>query len=292
MTACHFRFHWHVVCDFLSMRYTIQDFFKQYPDDDSCLEDLFQRRFGQMEKCPKCGEKFRYHRVKKRKCYECGSCANQIYPLSGTIMEGSTTSIQSWYYAIYLFSQSKNGVSAKELERQLGVTYKTAWRMGHKIREVMSKEDSKEQLTGIVEVDESMYGGKAKGKRGWGAENKTILFGMVERNGKVKVVTVKNRHQKTLVPIMNNQISKKAVVHTDKYRVYKQLPRLGYKHHIKNNKDVFTNCIEGYWGNFKKSILGTHTWVSEKHLQSYLDEFAFRHNNRKISIFEMLLGII
>lgn len=194
-------------------------------------------------------------------------------------MEGSTTPIGLWYFAIYLFSQSKNGVNAKELERQLGVTYKTALRVGHKIRSIMVYDEG--ELCGVVEVDESLYGGKAKGKRGWGAENKVILFGMIEREGKIRIVHVPNRQYKTLMPIMQKSIKEGTVVHTDKFKVYRALPNKGYDHKVKNNDDIDTNTIEGYWGNFKKSVLGTHTWVTQKYLQNYLDEFSFRHNHRK-----------
>lgn len=221
--------------------------------------------------------------------------------MAGTIFEGSTTPLQSWYFVIYLFSVSKNGVSAKEIERQLGVTYKCAWRIGHKVRELMTSKESF-KLEGTIEVDETLFGGRFRGgKRGWGAENKTCLLGMIERGGRVKTTPVPNRERDTLMPIIEANVEKGTMINTDEYKGYRTLKEKGYNHnrviHSKYQwkaEDAHTNSIEGYWSNLKKSILGTHTYVSPKHLTSYLNEFDFRHNKRgkDIVIFdEILKGI-
>ncbi|MFL5809789.1 MAG: IS1595 family transposase, partial [Flavisolibacter sp.] len=268
-------------------KFTIADFQKRYPNDDACLDQIMKLRYSSMDGCPGCGVAgAKFYRVKSRKCYECGECAKQIYPLAGTVMQGSNTKLTLWFFAIYLFASSKNGVSAKELQRQLGVTYKTAWRMGHMIRVLMG--DNQMPLKGIVEIDETLFGGKARGgKRGWGAEKKTCLFGMMERNGRVKVIAVPNRQHETLIPIITSNIYYGAMIHTDEYKGYGALSAYGYGHkkvvHSKfqwANGDVTTNSMEGYWSNLKKSIFGTHTYVSPKLLQNYLNEFDFRHNNR------------
>ncbi len=153
--------------------------------------------------------------------------------------------------------------------------------MGHKIREAMAT--TPKELKGIVHIDESLYGPRGKNnKRGWAAEKKTCLFGMIEKDGNVRVVVVKDRKNKTLIPIIEKYVSKEAdALHTDKFKVYKMLPSKGFTHKIKDNTTVSTNCIEGYWSNFKKSIAGTHTWVTEGYLQNYLNEFEFKHNNRR-----------
>jgi transposase len=204
-------------------------------------------------------------------------------------MEGTNTRLTLWFFAIYLFASSRNGVSAKELQRQLGVTYKTAWRMGHCIRELMSQ-DAATDLKGVVEVEETLLGGVARGgKRGWGAANKTCLFGMIERDGRVRVVPVENRRGKTLLPLIEQHVQKEGtVVNTDEFRVYNTLEGRGYTHqsvvHSKYqwaNGSAHTNSMEGYWSNLKRSIRGTHTFVSPKHLPKYLGEFSFRHNLRK-----------
>ena len=127
---------------------TIQQFFKKFPDDESCLKHLFNVRFGQGYKCPKCHKKAKWYAIKAERAYSCGDCGHHIHPTVGTIFEASSTSLQLWFYAIYLFT-TRSGVSAKELQRQLGVTYKCAWRMGHKIREHMINTDGDDKLEGF-----------------------------------------------------------------------------------------------------------------------------------------------
>lgn len=148
------------------------------------------------------------------------------------------------------------------------------------------------KLKGEVHIDESLFGGVAQGKRGWGAENKTCVFGMIERDGRVVTVVVKDRKARTLLPIIQKHVSTNAIVHTDKFKVYRQLTRLGYAHCVKDDRGIInTNAIEGYWGNLKKHIRGTHTSVRPDYLQYYLDEYAFRHNHRnKIGLFDIMLN--
>lgn len=282
--------------------FTITDFFKHYTDDDICLQEIFIMRYGDIDHCSACKTNHpKFYRVKKRKCFECGTCGHQVYPLAGTVMHGSTTTLVHWFYAIYLFSASKNGISAKELQRHLGVTYKCAWRIGHKIRELMGSVTRRE-LTGTVEVDESLFGGKAKkgSKRGWGAENKTCLLGMIERGGEVRITPIDNRERKTIFPLIQKNVEDGTTINTDEFRVYNTLPELGYEHNRVNHSkyqwidgDASTNSMEGYWSNLKKCIFGTHTYVSPKHLPSYLGEFEFRHNNRnKDSMFKEMINQI
>jgi len=270
-----------------STRFTIRDFNVAYSDNDACLKKLFELRFGDMKCCPKCSkEDTKFYKVKTRPVYECGNCGYQINPMANTIFHKSSTPLLSWFYAIFLFATSKNGVSAMEIQRQIGVTYKCAWRIGHKVRELMSEGDI--VFDGIVEVDESLYGGKRKGKRGWGADNKTCLFGMIERGGRVKISKIHSRSKEIILPIMGASIIAGATVFTDEYRGYNTLPEMGFNHKTINHSkfqwkkgECHTNSIEGFWSNLKKSLAGTHTQVSAKWLQNYLDEFNFRHNHRK-----------
>src|SRR5476651_1961141 len=142
-------------------RYTIDTLHEQFPDDDACLDFMFERQYSSLASCPKCGvANPRYYRVRGRKCYACNDCGYQISPLANTIFHKSDTSLKKWFYAIYLFGVGKNGVSAKEIERHLGVTYKTAWRMAKQIRLMMQQNGN--PLSGIVEADETYIGGKAK----------------------------------------------------------------------------------------------------------------------------------
>jgi len=165
---------------------TFGEFFKQFPNDESCLNHLFDVRYGQGHRCPKCNQKAKWYRFEAERAYACQWCGHHLHPTVGTPFESSRTSLLSWFYAIYLFTTSRHGVSAKELQRQLGVTYKTAWRMGHEIRKHMAKVDGESPLSGDFEIDETMVGGKREGgKRGRGAEGKTIVFGKMERDGDV-----------------------------------------------------------------------------------------------------------
>jgi len=147
-------------------------------------------------------------------------------------------------------------------------------------------------LSGTVEVDESLLGGKARGgKRGWGAANKTCLVGIVERGGRAKTTAVKERNRDVIFPLIKQNVQAGTTIDTDEFKAYSTLPAEGYEHHTVNhskyqwkNGEAHTNSIEGYWSNLKKSIRGTHTFVSPKHLQKYLDEFDFRYNFRRGAI--------
>jgi len=142
-------------------KFTIKQFNEMYPDDSACLQQIFDNRYGNVNECPHCNKTTKFYRTAEgRKCYSCEWCGYQIHPLAGTIFHKSSTSLKSWFYAMFLFSCSKNGVSGKELERQLGVTYKTGWRMAKQIR--MLFDEGIDLLTGVVEIDETYVGGKEK----------------------------------------------------------------------------------------------------------------------------------
>lgn len=209
---------------------TAIEFGQLFPTEDACLQKLFQIRFGNLTNCPKCAvENPKFYKLKDRKCYECGKCGHQIFPMVGTIMEKSSTDLRKWFMAIYEFSINKQGISIRRLRDRLGVTLKTAWRMCQKIRSVMTEEETV-VLKGIVEIDECLLGGKARGKRGWGANNKVCVFGMIERNGKVRLEIVENRKRQTLIPIILSAIQEKTTIYSDEFRVYKNLKYNGYEH--------------------------------------------------------------
>jgi transposase len=184
-------------------KFTVLDFMKRFPDDDTCLDHLMKVRFGESPKCPKCEKVSKFHRVKKRPVYECQWCGHQISPMQGTPFERSHTPLQKWFYAMYLFTTTRHGVPAKELQRQLSVTYKTAWRMGHEIRKYMAKIDGEPPLTGAVEIDETYVGGKDKR----GSEDKTVVFGMMERNGEIYTKVVPDAKRATLLPEIQRQVT-------------------------------------------------------------------------------------
>jgi transposase len=168
-------------------KYTLADLGLQFPDDDACLAYLFEKRYGQHGPVCPCGKRDSYHRVAGRKSYACAWCGRQISPTAGTIFDHSPTPLTLWFFAMFLMCSSRNGVAALELKRQLGVTYKPAWRMAHSIRRLMRDNTDPDKLKGVVEGDETYVGGKRTGgKRGRGALGKTPVVGFVERGGRVR----------------------------------------------------------------------------------------------------------
>jgi transposase len=269
---------------------TVREFFQQFPDDETCLNHLFETRFGQGHECPSCKRSAKWYRVKKEPAYSCQWCGHHLHPMAGTIFHDSRTSLQDWFYAIYLFTTSRHGVPAKELQRQLGVTYKTAWRMGHKIREHMAAVDGDPPLSGQVEADGTYIGGVNKGAgRGRGLDNKAVLFGMVKRGGHLMTKVVEEADRDTLMREIGHNVRRGSTVHTDEYKGYRGLEGRGYKHETVNHSEGEyatedgrgTNTIEGCFSRLKNSIRGTHVHVSPKHLQKYAGEFEFRYNRRK-----------
>ncbi len=273
-------------------KYTRKQFQAQYPDDSACLQAILQRRYGKADTCPNCGVIGKLTRIEGRRAFACKEGCH-IYPCAGTIFEHSPTPLTDWFYAIYLMTATRNGVSGKELQRQLGVTYKCAWRIGHQLRDLMAagaKAQHPGPLSGHVEMDETFVGGKLKGRRGKGAylKNKTIVLGMVERQGAFRGKIIPDEKHVSTLPVIQENIAKGSTVSTDTHYGYKNLSLLGYKHGSVNHwanewkKGIHhTNTIEGFWSHLKRGISSTHVSVSKKHLQRYVDEFAFRYNNRE-----------
>ncbi|MDH5183642.1 MAG: IS1595 family transposase [Gammaproteobacteria bacterium] len=269
--------------------FTVTEFFKRFPDDNACLDHLMKVRHGEEQDCPKCGKHSVFSRHSKRPVYQCQWCSHQISPQVGTPFEKSRTPLQKWFYAMYLFTMTRHGVPAKELQRQLGVTYKCAWRMGHEIRKYMGSVDGDDDLSGHVEIDEAYIGGKEKfiGRPTSTNSKKTGVLGMLQRDGNVMTRVIDNVKWKTLLPIITQYVKKGTTISTDEMMSYRILPKLGYDHgkvdHGKKewrNGVHHTNSIEGYWARLKLSIHGTHVHVSRKHLDKYLVEFEYRYNMR------------
>lgn len=276
------------------MRYTIKQFQREFPNDDVCLDYIFKARFGKDYLCPKCA-KTGFYRVNSRKCYAC-KCGYQIHPTTGTIFHKSSTKITDWFFAIYLMSQSKNGVSAKELERHLGCTYKCAWRIANKIRTLMKQDNN--MLEGVVEADETFIGGKREGKQYKGGVDKISIMGMVERKGKIRSKVIPDRQTHTLLKELRECVKFGSHLITDDYAIYNKVNRIGLFHDSVNHSkrefargNVHTNTIEGFWGQMKRSISGTYHCVSEKYLQSYVDEFAY-HYNHNYSVYPVFYDLL
>src|SRR5271166_5672973 len=209
------------------LRLTINDFNSRFPDDDACLEAIKEMRFpGGYAHCEKCQQERKHHRVTGRPAYACDYCGSMISPMAGTIFEKSSTSLRLWFYAMYLMASTRCGISAKQIQRETGVTYKTAWRMFKQIRSLLSEPEM--QLEGsAVEMDESYFGAKRKnrhgsrGMRGRDNDEKTPVFGMVERGGKGLVMAFVTPDVKaaTLYPIIEEKILPSSIVYSDEYSV-------------------------------------------------------------------------
>ena len=284
------------------MRYSFQDFIKEYPTDEACLDKIMGMKFGPTPSCPGCGADTKFHRINKRRAYACQYCGHHVYPCVGTPFEKSRTSLQKWFFAMFLFTASKNGVSAKELERQLTVTYKTAWRIASELRKLMANADDHGPLSGHIEIDETYIGGKKpkiRGFTGRGAKGKTIVFGMLERNGSVRAGPVPNASGKILAPIIKKNVQRGSVVSSDEWGAYYSLAKWGYTHgKVQHRRKEYVkgihhvNSLEGYWSQLKRSIRGTHVHVSSKHLWKYVSEFSYRYNMRKESNAKMFQDLV
>jgi transposase-like protein len=276
----------------MTAKYTFKQFQDEYANDDACLEAIMQRRYGDTPVCPGCGlVGTKFHRITGRRAYACQWCGHHAYPCVGTPFEHSSTPLTLWFQAMYLFTATRNGVSAKELQRQLGVTYKCAWRIGHELRKLMSARDKASNpnpLKGHVEVDETFIGGVRRGKQGQNLENKTIVLGMVERGGAIKNQIVPDTKRLTLRKVIRDNVRHGSTISSDEHMAYRKLASRGYIHGMVNHSQEqwvngihHTNSIEGFWSHLKRGIKSTHAAVSRKHLQKYVDEFAFRYNNRQ-----------
>jgi len=281
------------------LRYTVAHFNAEFPSDGACLEHIKNERWPNgVTKCEKCDADRKHHRVSGRTAYACDYCGTHIYPLAGTIFEKSTTSLRTWFYAIYLMGSTRCGISAKQIQRETGVTYKTAWRMFKQIRTLMSEDL---RLEGpAVEMDETYYGGVRKygtGRPMRGDSKKTPVVGIVERKGRAVARATSDITGATLMGLVREHVLPESMIYTDELKTYGGIEALrdkasiekplGYRHRRINHSakvyvigDIHTNSVEGFWSLIKRGIGGVYHSVSQKYLQSYLDEYSFRYNRR------------
>jgi transposase-like protein len=272
---------------------TLRQFQDRFPTEEACLDHLFQVRYGTDFNCPKCERPAKYSRVKARRAYQCNWCAHQLYPTAGTPFDRTRTSLRDWFFVMFQFCASRNGVAAKEVERQLGVTYKTAWRMCHQIREYMGALDSDDPLGGIgetVEIDETLIGGSVSGKGQGYKGNKTCVVGMLERDGELITRVVTRRTKQAMQGVIVSHVLPGTTINTDEFGGYKDIDQSGYRHvKVQHNRGEYArpcgagvNAIEGFWAQLKRGINGTHIHVSGKHLPKYLGEFEYHYNMRRV----------
>ena len=277
-------------------RMTYTEFMRLFPDNEACLDYLKQRFYADGTACPKCAKASRFHRIKGRSAYSCQYCGHHVYPTAGTIFHKSTTSLQLWFWAIYLMSSTRCGISAKQLEREIGVTYKTAHRMFKQIRTLLS-DDDEPMLSGDVEMDETGFGGKP---RAWVSRtpglsqkrktHKPTIFAAVERGGRVRPRVIDSRGTRSIHTAAKAHVLPSSMIFTDEWNAYDTLAphykghrRIKHQAHIYVDGDIHTNTVEGFWGLFKNGVRGVYHAVSTTYLQDYLNEYSFRYNRRHSS---------
>src|SRR6476646_778334 len=275
------------------IRYTLKDFQKQFPTDAVCLDWLFRYFYPKGTVfCDKCQKETKHHRVVSRPSYSCDYCGHHVHPTANTIFHKSSTALTTWFYAVYLMAQTRCGISAKQIERETGVTYKTAWRMFKQIRSML--QEGNNPLGGPdshgVEMDETYMGGRRKGYKGRpgaGDKKKTPVVGIAERRGRIIVKATPNTNADTLTGMVQEFVLPASTVFTDDFSGYDRLKKHGFTHHRINHSakvyvsgNIHTNSIEGFWGLVKNGVRGVYHAVGQKYLQMYLNEYSFRYNRR------------
>lgn len=269
----------------------------QFQDPVAAREYLEGIRWPKGPVCPHCGAFDRITKLQGKShrpgLYDCGHCRDQFTVTVGTVFERSKISLDKWLFAASLMASSKKGVSSKQIERMLGVTYKTAWFMTHRLREAMKQPGGiLGGGGGTVEVDETYWGNKLPyGKAKGGGGHKMKVLSLVERSGSVRSFHIPNVTSKTLKPILTAQIAKDARLMTDEWRAYKSIGKEFAKHdtvmHSRGEYvrgDAYTNTVEGYFSILKRGLIGTFHHVGEQHLQRYVTEFDFRYNHRETKL--------
>ncbi len=285
----------------ITRQMTLADFDRMFPDETACKLYLTLRRWPTGVACPRCGNTKVYESTARPfhwQCMKCGPAKRTPYRFSvtvGTIFENTNYKLLVWFKVLYLILTSKKGISAMQIHRMIGSgSYRTAWFMCHRLRAGLANEGFK-QLMGIVEVDETGIDGKDK-NRHWdkkkhitGLSGKTTVIGAISRKGNVVCQIIENTDAKTLNRFVRKAVSDKVdLVATDEHGGYHYLDALGYKHGVVSHSageyvrgEVHTNNIESFWSLLKRGIVGNYHHVSKKYLPLYLNEFQFRHNNRK-----------
>lgn len=259
---------------------------ENFGSEEKCREYLEQVRWPEGVTCPRCGCKS-VSTIENRHQYDCNDCRYQFSVRAGTIFHDSHLPLWKWFLAAYMMIESKKGVSANQIKREIEVSYKTAWYLCHRIRAAMS-DAAKAPLTGVLEADETLVGGKVAGKGHGYKGNKTTVAGIVSRGGDVRLQVIPDRSRETLHAFIKQHAHDDAsAIYTDDWEAYKGIADHNTKHDTVNHSakeyvrgDVHTNTVEGVWSLLERSIIGSFHQVSKKHLDAYLDELEFRFGNR------------
>jgi transposase-like protein len=266
-------------------------FYKQFPDEQACRDFLQNARWGSTTTCPKCGAAdTKIYKLKDSRLLKCAACRKPFSVRVGTVFEDSAIPLQSWFLAIYLCTSLKKGISSVQLAKYLGITQKSAWHMLHRIRHNVT--DNTVSLEGVVEVDETYWGGRTNEKNDR-FNNKVAVIGAVEKQkhtGRIKTTVTKMADATVALPFMRSAIKHGSTVQTDESIIYYRVKR-EYKHEAVNHSEkeyvreaVSTNTIEGAWDHLKLGLRAIYMGrVTAKHLARYCDEFSFRYNFRDVS---------
>jgi transposase-like protein len=259
----------------------------RYHSEDSCRARLEELRWPDGIECPRCESKD-VADIGDRHQYQCRSCRYQFSVTAGTIFHDSHLPLWKWFLAVYLIVESKKGISTNQVKRTIGVSYKTAWYLCHRIRAALNEVDA-QLLKGIVEVDETFVGGEMHGRGRGYKGNKTVVVGAMQRGGNICLKVVRGTDRETLHGfIRENTSGDTEAIYTDEWPAYRGVADEDTKHDTVKHRtgeyvrgDVHTNSIENVWSLLKRSIIGSYHQVSAKHLDAYLDELEFRFNNRE-----------
>lgn len=279
-------------------------FLKKFSTEEDCIKYYISIRYPQGATCNHCGNKTTYRRGGSKN-FDCKACNNTFSVFKGTIFEKSSTDLRKWFFAIHLFLNGKKGISALQLQREISVTYKCAWRILHKIREAMGKDNNDDDdftglMQGITEADETYVGGKEENKHKHKKFTlvKSIVFGIINRDTqKAKAFVVESAKYYDLAEHIMKNVEMGSTLITDEHSSYRTL-KTYYKHKtichsVKEyvaKGDIHTNSIESFWSTLKRGIYGIYHHVSKKHLQNYVNEFCFRYNNRENAMsFDLVL---
>lgn len=273
------------------------EFQQQFGTEQQCIDFLADARWGDSPVCPHCKTDKAY-KFKDGRLFKCHKCRQQFTVRIGTIFEESRLPLQKWFLAIYLLTSLKKGISSIQLSKYLGITQKSAWFMLQRIRWAVSQDSFDAPLKNIVEADETYVGGKCRGTRGRGAKGKTAVFGLVERQGKVRATPVENVKSRTIVPLIQKNVHIEATIMTDEFASYRPLTKTGFAHKtVKHGQrqyvdgDAHTNTIENFWSHFKRGINGIYLHVSKKHLGKYCGEYSYRYNSHEINDIERFADV-
>jgi transposase-like protein len=276
----------------LTAEVNLPELIERFGSEDKCHAYLEGLRWPDGVRCPRC-DSDKISRITKRRQFDCDGCRYQFSVRVGTLFHDSKLPLWKWFLAVYVMGESLKGVSANQLKRMLGVSYKTAWFLCHRIRAAM-KDEGGDMLSGIVEADETYVGGKAGGFRSkkdaadHRLDNKTVVLGAVQRGGKIRLRVAPDASSESVKGFLADVVADDAeAIYTDSHRSYRGIGDADTKHEWVNHSadewvrgQVHTNTVESAWSLFDRSVIGAYHKLSHKHLPAYLDEAAFRWNNR------------